>query len=267
MPIVTLLTDFGLHDAFVGCLRGVILARCPAATVVDLCHAIRPFDILGASFLLQSALPCFGPGTIHVVVVDPGVGGERRPLLAEIDGHVFVAPDNGVLSYPLQAAHRTRLRHLTAPEFWRLPVSRSFHGRDIFAPVAGHLAAGVGADRFGPPLHDPVRLALPQVRRESDRVHGQVIWIDHFGNCVTTIPGAEVETLAGASAAVAGERIPVVDSFGSVPDGSCGALVGSTGHLELFVNRGDFARSRQVRVGDEVALEGATGQNGPPMRS
>ena len=255
MRIVTLLTDFGLHDGFVGCLHGVILERCPTARIVDLCHEIRPFDILGASFLLQSVRPCFAPGTIHVVVVDPGVGGPRRPILAEIDGDLFVAPDNGVLSYVFSSADRLAVRHIVAQECSRLPVSRSFHGRDIFAPVAGNLATGIPPDRFGPLIADPLRLDLPKVRRQGCTVHGEVVWVDRFGNCVTNISAADVDAVVGRIASRGDLRIPVVDHFGSVGPGRSGALIGSTGHLELFVNQGDFARIQQARVGDAVVVE------------
>ncbi|HTX54150.1 MAG TPA: SAM-dependent chlorinase/fluorinase [Candidatus Baltobacteraceae bacterium] len=260
MPIVTLLTDFGHQDGFVGCLHGVILTRCPSATIVDLCHEIRPYDVPGASFLLEGVRPCFGPGTIHVAVVDPGVGGPRRPVLALIDGQFFVAPDNGLLTAPLERARQSAVRELTAGEFWRHPVSHSFHGRDIFAPVAGHLAAGVAPDRFGPLIADPVRLTLPRARHAHGQVQGEVIWVDRFGNCVTNIPG---ESLAsGVCVWHAGQPLAFVDHFGGVPAGSSAALVGSSGYVELFVNQGDFAKSRSARVGDEVILDGGAVESG-----
>jgi S-adenosyl-L-methionine hydrolase (adenosine-forming) len=260
MPIVTLLTDFGHQDGFVGCLHGVILTRCPCATIVDLCHEIRAYDVRGASFLLESVRPCFGAGTIHVVVVDPGVGGPRRPVLAEIDGQFFVAPDNGVLTASLEQARQSAVREITAAEFWRHPVSHSFHGRDIFAPVAGHLAAGAAPDRFGPLIADPVRLTLPRAHRVHGQVQGAVIWVDRFGNCITNIPGESAAS--GACVRHAGQRLTVVDHFGGVPAGSSAALVGSTGYVELFVNQGDFAKSHSARAGDEVTLDGGVVESG-----
>lgn len=261
-PLVTLLTDFGARDPFVGIMKGVILGICPDASLVDLCHEVPAQDILGAGFLLHTAVPAFPAGTIHVAVVDPGVGGARRPILAELDEQMFVAPDNGVLSYLLRAAGRKRVRHLVARQYWRHPVSRSFHGRDIFAPVAGHLAAGVEPARFGPEIGDPVHLEIPRPRRgPAGRIHGSVVWVDRFGNCVTNIGQAEIDALAAS----AGERIcihaagrplgPLVGCFGEVPRGEAGAIVGSAGYVELFCNQGDLARQRALAPGDPVVVD------------
>ena len=187
-PVVTLLTDFGHQDPFVGIMKGVILRLCPTAALVDLCHETAAYDILGASFLLQSAVCFFPPGTIHVAVVDPGVGGPRRPIVAQIGGQVFVAPDNGVLSYPMASGGVRTIRAITAREYLLPEVSATFHGRDVFAPVAGHLACGVPLERFGPEVADPVGLPIPRPRRDpSGQIAGEVIWIDHFGNCITNI--------------------------------------------------------------------------------
>jgi S-adenosyl-L-methionine hydrolase (adenosine-forming) len=260
-PILTLLTDFGAQDPFVGIMKGVVLSLCPAANLVDLCHEVRPFDILGASFLLQTAVGCFPDGTIHLAVVDPGVGGDRRPILAEIDGQRFVAPDNGILSYPLASGQRRLVRHLTAAQFWRTPVSTTFHGRDLFAPVAGHLAAGVAPERFGPIVPDPVCLEIPHPTTDSAGVlRGRIVWVDRFGNCVTNISRGDLEAwcsrAAGPIQVRLGARRPglLVACFGAVGPGRCGAIIGSTEHVELFCNRGDFAREWNVRAGDSVGL-------------
>jgi S-adenosyl-L-methionine hydrolase (adenosine-forming) len=259
--IVTLLTDFGTQDPFVGILKGVILGLCPEAVVVDLCHEVRPFDIRGASFLLQSAAGYFPKGTIHLAVVDPGVGGDRRPVLAEIDGRLFVAPDNGILGYAMASGQRCVVRELSATEFWRRPVSASFQGRDIFAPVAGHLAAGVSQERFGPIIHDPVRLEIPSPTTDaSGAVRGQVVWIDRFGNCITNISRADVGALAswgaGPIRVLLGARRSglLVSCFAEAGAGGCGAIVGSTDYLELFCNQGDFAGRYRVKSGDPVGL-------------
>jgi hypothetical protein len=260
-PIVTFLTDFGTQDPFVGIMKGVVLGICPDAALVDLCHEVPPHDIVGGSFLLHTAVGAFPAGTIHVAVVDPGVGGERRPILAEIDGQVFVGPDNGVLSYPLAAAGRCAVRRLSVEAFWRHPVSTSFHGRDVFAPVAGHLAAGVSPDCFGPPLADPVRLEIPQPRVDTaGRVQGEVVWVDRFGNCLTNIPRdlvPDTTTERGGPLHVWVGGRPLgrlVGTFSEVGAGEAGALVGSAAYLELFCNRGNLARDRQVRIGDPVCL-------------
>jgi S-adenosyl-L-methionine hydrolase (adenosine-forming) len=260
-PIVTLLTDFGVQDPYAGIMKGIILGLCPEASLVDLCHEVRPFDIQGASFLLQSAVRCFPEGAIHLAVVDPGVGTERRPILAEIDGRLFVAPDNGILGYSMASGRRSVVRQLSATEFWRHPVSASFHGRDIFAPVAGHLAAGVSLERFGPIVHDPVRLEIPCPTMDaSGAVRGQVIWIDRFGNCITNIARSDVEALASRGSnpirVLVGERRSglLVSCFAEAGSGGSGAIVGSMDCVELFCNQGKFSRQWRVKAGDPIGL-------------
>jgi hypothetical protein len=259
---VTLFTDFGHQDPFVGIMKGVILSVCPAAVVVDLCHETAAYDILGGSFLLQSAVRFFPAGTIHVTVVDPGVGGPRRPLLAQIDDQLFLAPDNGLLSYPLASGTVQAVRVITAREYFLPKRSATFHGRDVFAPVAGHLARGVPAERFGPEIADPVRLPIPRPHRDpSDRLVGEIVWIDHFGNCITNIPGEDLEAFAAGEirrlrAVLDGREVgPVVQFFAEVPRGGGGAVIGSTGHLELFINQGHLARKWGVGTGAPVVVE------------
>src|SRR5574342_263363 len=184
-PVVSLLTDFGHQDPFVGIMKGVILRLCPEAALVDLCHETPAYNILGGSFLLHSALRFFPTGTIHVAVVDPGVGGPRRPIVARIDDQIFVAPDNGLLSYPMARGTLQGGRVVTAREYLLHPVSATFHGRDVFAPVAGHLARGLPVERVGPEIADPVRLEIPRPERDaSGAILGVVLWVDGFGNCI-----------------------------------------------------------------------------------
>jgi S-adenosyl-L-methionine hydrolase (adenosine-forming) len=261
-PVVTLLTDFGTRDPFVGIMKGVILGLCPDASLVDLCHEVPALDVLGASFLLHTAVRVFPVGAIHVAVVDPGVGGPRRPILAEIDEQRFVAPDNGLLSHLFATAGRSRVRHLTAQAYWRRPVSSSFHGRDIFASVAGHLAAGVAPASFGPEIGDPVRLEIARPTVDAGGgIHGTVVWVDRFGNCITNIGQAAIVSLAAS----AGERLRVhaagrplgnlVGCFGDVLPGEVGAIVGSAGYVELFCNQGNLARRCALAPGDPVVVE------------
>ncbi len=260
--VVTLLTDFGGRDAFVGIMKGVILGIHPDTVLVDLCHEIPAHDIMGGSFLLHTAAKAFPQGTIHVGVVDPGVGGPRRPILAELDGQVFVAPDNGLLSYPLAAAADRRTRHLTAQEYWRDPVSASFHGRDIFAPVAGHLAAGVEPARLGSVVDDPVLLAIPRPRVVADgSLQGTVLWVDRFGNCITNVAQGDLASLGPTG----GRRVRVrvggrvlgtlVAYYGELAPGAAGAILGSAGYVELFSNQRDFAGQWGVGNGDPVFFE------------
>lgn len=264
-PIVTLLTDFGLQDPFVGIMKGVILGICPEATLVDLCHETAAYDVASGSFLLHSAVRFFPAGTIHVAVVDPGVGGERRQILAHIDDQFFVAPDNGLLSYPMSSGAVRAIRAIVAREYLLQPVSATFHGRDVFAPVAGHLARGVPPDRFGPEISDVVHLAMPRPRVEpSGRLTGQVVWIDRFGNCVTNITGDDLEHFAtgvGGNIRVVLDGRPlggIVRFFGEAGPGGRGAVIGSTGHLELFSHQDNLARQWGIASGASVCLEAAT---------
>ena len=261
-PIITLLTDFGQQDPFVGIMKGVILGLCPDAALVDLCHETAAYDVLGGSFLLQSAVRFFPSGTIHVTVVDPGVGGPRRPILARIDDQFFVAPDNGLLSYPMSYGTVREIRAITASEYMLQQISATFHGRDVFAPVAGHLARGVPPERFGPEVTDAIRLAIPRPHLDgSGGLTGQVVWIDRFGNCIANITRQDLEKLAAGRAdkvrVVLDGRLlgGVVRFFGEVGSGGRGAVVGSTGHLELFCHQGNLARQWGVAPGAPVRVE------------
>ncbi len=262
-PLVTLLTDFGARDPFVGIMKGVILSICPDASLVDLCHEVPAHEVLGASFLLQTAVRVFPAGTIHVAVVDPGVGGARRPILAEIDRQVFVAPDNGLLSHLFASAGQRRVRHLVAQEYWRHPVSASFHGRDIFAPVAGHLAAGVEPARFGPVIDDPIARDIPRPRMDAGGgIRGVIMWADRFGNCITNVTEKELASVAAKGGRIrmqAGGRPlgTLVGCFGEVPPGDTGAIIGSAGYVELFCNQGNLARQWNLAPGDPVLVEAA----------
>ncbi len=197
-PIVTLLTDFGLRDYYVSAMKGVMLGICPDARLIDITHQIDPFDIEGAAFTLAQAYPCFPAGTVHLVVVDPGVGSARRALVVEAGGHRFVAPDNGVLTFPMVRNPRHTAHEITSERYFRQPVSRTFHGRDIFAPVAAHLATGVPAGEIGGRIADAVRLDIgAPVARGEGRWSGKVLRVDHYGNVVTNFESAafgEIET-------------------------------------------------------------------------
>jgi S-adenosylmethionine hydrolase len=261
-PLVTLLTDFGRVDPFVGIMKGVILSRCPDAALVDLSHDVPAYDILGASFLLHTAVGVFPPGTVHLAVVDPGVGTDRRPIVARIGDHLFVAPDNGLLSYPLESGPLQALHVIANPAYLRCPVSRTFHGRDVFAPAAGHLAAGLAPATLGPALQDPLRLPIPVPRPDaSGGFQGQVIWIDHFGNCITNLTAAELDAVSrpdgAAHVRLDGRTLSVVRTYEEAgPEGE-GALLGSAGRVELFSRRGSLARRRGVTPGMPVVLRPA----------
>lgn len=239
MPgLITLTTDFGLRDPFVGIMKGVMLTICPSARLVDLTHDIAPQDVLGGGLALEAALPFFPAGTVHLAVVDPGVGTARRPIAIRADGHYLVGPDNGLFTFALEGAGWAAVA-LTAPDYRLAEVSRTFHGRDVFAPAAAYLASGVPLERLGPPVAAPERLRRPGCRLEGGELVGAVIDVDHFGNLLTSIPAARLAEIAGPgeiTLEVAGRRLQgPVDAYAEGGDGVPAVIVGSTGRLEIFV--------------------------------
>src|SRR5271167_3643001 len=196
--IVTLTTDFGLSDPFVGIMHGVVLNIHPETTVVDISHAVHSYDLLDGALTIAQAYRFFPPRTVHVVVVDPGVGSRRRPIIVETDDYVFVAPDNGVLSLVEAREPKFSVRHITAERYFLHPVSQTFHGRDVFAPVAGWLSKGVAPSDFGPEISDYARIALPQVEHvAANSLRGVVIRVDKFGNLITNLTEQHVPALFG----------------------------------------------------------------------
>ncbi|MDE2058389.1 MAG: SAM-dependent chlorinase/fluorinase [candidate division NC10 bacterium] len=258
--VVTLLTDFGLSDPFVGIMKGVILGINPDAALVDLCHSGKAYDAAEATFQLIASYRYFPAGTIHVAVVDPGVGGPRRPILVTCDGHLFIGPDNGLLA-PLAEKAGSKVRAVAAVRYFLQPVSTTFHGRDIFAPVAGHLSLGAEPAEFGEPINDYVRLVLPRAAPSgASLIRGKILHIDRFGNLVTNIGRVDLEHLAtGDSPAacmvyVSEMEIPVVAYYGQVAPAALGAVIGSADYLEIFVNQGDASRLLGIERGAEVMV-------------
>ncbi|HEX2203966.1 MAG TPA: SAM-dependent chlorinase/fluorinase [Longimicrobium sp.] len=256
--IVTLLTDFGTADYFVGAMKGVLLSRDPRIAPVDLTHDIPAHDVHAAAFTLLAAYGCFPRGTVHVAVVDPGVGSRRRPIAVEAGGHRFVGPDNGLFGWVMEREGDARVVHLTREAHFRTPVSATFHGRDVFAPVAAALAAGTPLEALGDPVDDAVRLSpLRPARREDGTVEGSVLHVDHFGNCVTNLtradlPGSEEGRL---KLVLNGTRIRALRRF--YADGEDGtaepfAIWGSAGFLEVVIFRDSAARRLGVHRGDAV---------------
>ncbi len=261
-PIITLTTDFGLHDHFVGTMKGVILGICPGATIVDVTHQITPFEISEGAFTVMEAWRAFPKKTIHVAVVDPGVGSSRRPILVEAGGHYFVGPDNGVLAMvygPLrERGEKIRVRHLTKEEYFRQPVSRTFHGRDIFAPVAAHLAAGVTPAKLGPIIEDYLKLQSFWPTRMAKRSWtGQVLKVDRFGNLISNFSEAEFEGIKTRpfEIAIGTEKIHrLALNYAEVPFGEPVAIVGSSGFVEICVNQGNAAKQLGCGVGAPLEL-------------
>jgi len=256
--IVTFLSDYGLQDSYVAQVKGVILDRARQATIVDITHLIPPQDILEGAFQLGTAWRVFPPGTVHLAIVDPGVGTARRAVLLVADEHAFILPDNGLASFVLADASSIAAWELDRPQFFRHPVSATFHGRDLFAPIAAALVTGVPPDDLGSPL-DPatlVRLPVPAVQVEADRVIGPVVSIDRFGNCRTLIrpeqlPGAADRLLVRCNTLVIRG---LSRTFADVSPGQPLALIGSHGGLELAVRDGNAAAQWGIVRGSLVEV-------------
>ncbi|HET6980137.1 MAG TPA: SAM-dependent chlorinase/fluorinase [Pyrinomonadaceae bacterium] len=241
MTIVTLLTDFGTTDYFVGAVKGAILSVNPNAVIVDITHEIPAQDIEAGAFMLLASYTTFPAGTIHVAVVDPGVGSNRRPIIVSANGQLFVGPDNGIFSY---ICDREQTFHVTSEQYFRPHPSSTFHGRDIFAPVAAALSLGVAPEQFGPLIDDAVR--LPSLETPLRIIH-----IDHFGNCVTNITR---ETYTGKSLTINGKTISGLRKFyGEANPGELFAIWGSAGFLEISVNGGSAAQILGATRGDTVS--------------
>ena len=251
-PLITLTTDFGLADSYVGVMKGVILGRCPFARLIDLTHHIPPQDVLAARLALEAAHPFFPAGTLHVAVVDPGVGTPRAALWARTVTARFLAPDNGLLSF-LEPEQILELRRVENPELMLHPVSRTFHGRDVFAPVAGDLAGGLDAAALGPMAGDLLRLTLPLPVVAAGTIRGEILTFDHFGNALTNLREPDLPR-AASKVRVAGTTLPLVGTYAAVPPGAPLALLGSSGRLEINVREGSARQVLALQRGDPVEL-------------
>ncbi|MFN7979987.1 MAG: SAM-dependent chlorinase/fluorinase [Vicinamibacterales bacterium] len=257
-PIVAFLTDFGTRDAYVGVMKGVVLERCRDATLVDLSHEVPAHDIRHGARVLATCAPYYPDGAIFVAVVDPGVGSARRAIVVDDGRHRFVGPDNGLLSLVLDAAPHAAIVALTASEYQRPSPSRTFEGRDRFAPVAGHLAAGVPFDALGPRIDDPVRLTWSAPAIAPAAIVGVVDAVDHFGNLVTNIPRAALDTLCASgpvAIALADRAVPrLVATYAEVGIGEPCALIGSTDLLEIAIHGGRADTHFKAGAGTPVAV-------------
>ncbi|MDX6612262.1 MAG: hypothetical protein QOD75_1448 [Blastocatellia bacterium] len=264
-PVITLLTDFGNADYFVGALKGTILSLCRDAQIVDITHEVPPQDIAAGAFTLLAVYKSFPAQTVHIAVVDPGVGSARRPILATAAGQFFVGPDNGIFSYLWELDPPEQVFHIQSQEFFRQPVSATFHGRDIFAPVAAALANGVEPSRFGPEISDWVRLEpLSPVRAVDGLIHARVIHIDRFGNCVTNLTKEQVtdEMVAnGLQLSIKGREIHSFQTFfaeaGADQSEEVFAIWGSAGFLEIAAPAASAARVLDVSTGQRVVVSPA----------
>jgi S-adenosylmethionine hydrolase len=256
--VITLLTDFGVSDHYVGAMKGVLSSVCPAAQLIDISHQIAPYAIPEAAFTLAQAWHCFPKGTVHLVVVDPGVGSSRRPIIAEAAGHHFVAPDNGVLTMLFDSVPGHKVREITASRYFRRPVSQTFHGRDIFAPVAAHLASGVPPGKFGRRINDYLRADFTKpVRTGPDKWTGSILKIDRFGNLITNFESTKWDGLGDQTfeVTIGDRRISrMASSYAEVPAGELFLIQGSAGYLEVSINKSSAADLMQSKPGIPVEL-------------
>jgi S-adenosyl-L-methionine hydrolase (adenosine-forming) len=257
IPVITLITDFGLEDPYVGIMKGVILNIQRDCRIVDISHGIASQDILAGALALNSSFRFFPKGTIHVAVVDPGVGSSRRPILAQTEDYFFVGPDNGILSPALEREKELRVYHLIQDRFFLKPMSHTFHGRDVFAPVAGWLSKGTLPCEFGPRIQDFLTLKLPLPKRMGQRVLGTILRIDKFGNLITNLTARDLpEPVREYSLRIAGHQIRQhLDSYAEAEPKEPFTIFGSSGYLEISVNRGSAASLLKVCEREEFVLE------------
>jgi S-adenosyl-L-methionine hydrolase (adenosine-forming) len=258
LPMITLLTDFGVLDYFVPAVKGTIFTINPQVQIADITHEIPPHDIASAAFILAACYLDFPRDTIHLVVVDPGVGSQRRAIVVQAGAYLFVGPDNGVFSYVYARESRVRVIHITREQFFRQGVSQTFHGRDIFAPVAAWLSRGLSPDALGDDIHDYFKLEIPQPEIISDRIEGRIIHVDRFGNCITNITADELSLERVNQSAIkmdfAGREITrFCTHFAESADGTeLFAYIGSAGYWEIAVWCGSAAELTGAQVGQTV---------------
>ncbi|MBN2417197.1 SAM-dependent chlorinase/fluorinase [bacterium] len=253
--IITLITDFGTADHYAAVMKGVILSGAPQATIVDISHHIPPQDVGRAAFLLHMAWRYFPAGTVHTAVVDPGVGTDRRVLAAEAEGHFFLAPDNGLLSWVRHTCPGLRVRSVENRELFRPGISSVFHGRDIFSPVAAFLASGGDWADVGPVTASIVKTRIPLPESDGNRVSGVVVYVDAFGNCITNIPGTMTEGRTAAAAECGGHTVSRSGSvYADAEAGEAVLLTGSHGYLEMSVRNGSAAAVFSIDAGSPVSV-------------
>ncbi len=273
---IALLTDFGTHDTYVGVMKGVMQRIAPDVHFIDITHEIAPQNVQQAAFALLNSYRYFAPGTIFLVVVDPGVGSVRKPIAVQAGDYFFVAPDNGVLSYVLAEFEQVKAVELSNEAYQLRPLSYTFHGRDIFAPAAAHLAAGVPLSNFGIPVNDIVKLMLPKPIVENGKLNGQVLYNDHFGNIVTNIGSLkwlDTEHLIWVPLSGINTAFPLMSArdvivqvkdmaisgihrtYAEVETNQLIALVGSSGFLEIAMNQGSAAQALGLSPNDSITLQ------------
>jgi len=265
--LVTFTTDFGLSDHYVGAMKGALLSINPDARILDISNAVQSYDVLDGAITIAQSYRYFPSDTIHIVVVDPGVGSSRRPLLVTTEKHIFIAPDNGVLSFVYEREERLSVRHITSEHFFLQPVSQTFHGRDVFAACAAWLSKGVEAHKFGEEITDFVRLAAPRPKAAGERAwKGIVLKVDKFGNLITNFRPDDLPQIFAAEPAAfqisvgKAQVSRLKHSYAEGTPGEVFAIEGSMGFLEIATNRASAAAAAGVGRGSEVTVQVTEGQ-------
>jgi S-adenosylmethionine hydrolase len=259
MTIITLLTDFGLKDGYVGVMKGVIWGIAPQAQIADITHQIQPQNVAEGALALGRVASFFPAGTIHLAVVDPGVGTQRRPIAARLGEQFFVGPDNGLTTLLVEHARQSNSQvqfvHLDRPQYWLAEISKVFHGRDIFSPVAAHLANGVPLAELGSPIQDPRLLGFSQPQRVETGWRGQVILLDNFGNLSTNLTRQHLTGISPVLVRIAGRQIHgLVNTFGDAQPGELVALFGEADDLSISIVNGDAATVLSVGIGEPIEV-------------
>ena len=254
--IITLTTDFGLTDTYVGEMKGVIFQINPQIQIIDITHSIPPQDLSSAAFQINNAYQYFPEGSIHIIVIDPGVGSQRRSIVCQTEKAIFVCPDNGICTKIFEQEKLIRTIEITNPNFCLRQISQTFHGRDVFAPVAAYISCGVSLTDLGPEISDITMLSVPQPKITENEIIGEIIWIDNFGNAITNV---SMETLKSTSfntkctIQIAGIKIDHLSNFYDESDiGSTLALANSSGNIEIAVNQGSASSTLNIKVGEKI---------------
>lgn len=260
MRNITFTTDFGTEDGNVGVMKGIVWGICPEAKIIDISHQIAPQNIRQAAFVLARQVFYFPANTVHIVVVDPGVGTSRRPLAAQIGSQFFVGPDNGVFTPLYQRAEQKgwplEIIHTSRPQFWRDEISHIFHGRDIFSPVGAHLACGVPLEALGERIDDPVTIPWTEPQWQGDRLVGEIRYIDHFGNLFTNITRQHLMGKTVQELTMGEYRFPeMVQTFGERPSGSLIVLYSSTDEVLIARVNGSAAEQTGAQPGNEIQIK------------
>lgn len=253
--IITLTTDFGYKDPFVGEMKGVILSINPSVTLTDITHGIEPHNIAEGAFVIGSSCRYFPIGTIHIAVVDPGVGSERRAIIMEADGHYFVGPDNGIFSYVMSFSARVKVAHITEEKYFLSKDSPTFQGRDIFAPAAAWLSRGIALEEFGCIIKDYGKFEIPAPEVKKDGISGEVIYIDGFGNAVTNIKKSDLSEFGGRFyVKVKDKKVSCAKNYSQASDNKLHYLINSSGYLELFVNMQSASKLCYIGKGEKITI-------------